>query len=181
MKQFNYNKYLLALDVLNELPTQLDNIQRQANEEICRQEASIRAKSDAELTVLDDSKAKVWQQFDQLAQEFTSICQIPVSRPSTSSTPLHWQVALKAQNDIADIISKEFWSIRQAAIQQKQREREMAEKEKANRIAAERAKQEAARRQEEERRKAEEERLRLELERANRSPLQKLKDLLTGH
>ena len=57
----------------------------------------------------------------------------------------------------------------------------MAEKEKANRIAAERAKQEAARRQEEERRKAEEERLRLELERANRSPLQKLKDLLTGH
>ena len=51
MKQFNYNKYLLALDVLNELPTQLDNIQRQANEEIRRQEASIRAKSDAELTV----------------------------------------------------------------------------------------------------------------------------------
>lgn len=120
------------------------------------------------------------QQFDDIACEYKIIFSTPVSRPRPIPTPLSFQAALNNQNNAAKSMKTIYDSAKRMAVERKRQQIELA-KEEQRRIAAIKEAEEAKRRQqEEEALRLQEEEYRKELEKHNRSTMQKIFDFLTG-
>lgn len=180
MSKFNYSAYEEAVRGLAELPDELlQNQQKlQANVQANRQRAELTIKK--QLDELDNAERVALQQFDDVACEYKVLFSTPVSRPSPIPTPLSVRATLDKQNNEAREMMAFFDMAKKAAVEKKRQQIE-AEKAEQRRLAAMKAaEEERRRRQEEEEERRREEEYRRELERQNRSTLQKFFDFITG-
>lgn len=180
MSQFNYSAYAMAIKGLAELPDELIQAQEKYQSSIAAKRQQIESVTKQQIEELGKAEHVALQQFDDVACEYKVLFSVPVSRPTLVPSPLSIKDAVAAQNILAMRLKSTFDTVKQAAVEKKKQEIETAKAEQRRQAALKAAEEEKRRRQEEEEQRQKEEAYRKELERANRSTLQKFIDFLTG-
>lgn len=180
MGQFNYSAYAMAIKGLTELPDELIRTQEKYQSSITAKRQQIESVTKRQIDELGKAERVAFQQFDDVAREYRVLFSVPVSRPTLVPSPLSIKDAVAAQNIYAMRLKSVFDTVKQEAVEKKKQQIEAAKAEQRRQAALKAAEEEQLRRQEEEAQRLKEEAYRKELERANRSTLQKLIDFLTG-
>ena len=180
MSKFNYSAYEEAIKGLANLPNEIRRHQDESQSKIQQKKRQIDAISNKQIEELNKAEKLAQQQFDDVACEYKVLFSVPVSRPGLTPTSMSVGEALSNQNIAAGEMKALFEKTKKEIIEKKRRQIE-AEKAEQRRIAEKLAKEQERRRrlEEEEERRQEEEYLK-ELERNNRSTIQKIFDFFKG-